>query len=58
MLDGSFRPEIVIDDRSPTGEIVLLEPMANADAAWGRACDAVEIVPGDWTDSGRWYVAP
>ena len=39
-------------------DIVFLEPVASADEAWERACDAVEVVPGGWTDSGRRYVCP
>ena len=57
MHDGTFRPEIVIDDGS-TGDIIFLEPMPSISAAWERACDAIEIVPGDWTDSGNHYVVP
>jgi hypothetical protein len=57
MRDGRWRPELSLPT---TGEadIVLLEPMADADAAWERARDVIELVPGDWTDNGRWYVCP
>jgi hypothetical protein len=57
MRNGTYRPEVVIAD-GKRGDIVFLDPMPDADAAWERACDAVELVPGDWTDSGRWYVCP
>jgi hypothetical protein len=57
MLNDTFRPEVVICGVAESA-IAFLEPMVDADAAWERACDAVEIVPGDWTDSGRWYVCP
>jgi hypothetical protein len=57
MRNGTFRPEVVIDD-GKMGDIVLLGPMVDADAAWEYACDVVELVPGDWTDNGRWYVCP
>ena len=57
MRDGSWRPEVAIWGDGK-GEVVFLPPMADKDAAWGRACDVIELVPGDWTDSGRWYVVP
>jgi hypothetical protein len=57
MHDGTFRPEVVIADVT-NGDVTFLEPMPDIDAAWERACDVVEILPGDWTDTGRWYVAP
>lgn len=53
LLDGSFRPEIILPDGS-----IFLAPMASADAAWEVACDTIELVDGDWTDSGLWYVCP
>ena len=56
MCNGTFRPEVVIDGAE--SGVAFLEPAADADAAWEAACDAIEIVPGDWTDSGRWYVCP
>jgi hypothetical protein len=65
---GRTRGGRVGDTRRDAGSILTvtpwaapwraLEPMADADAAWELACDAIEIVPGDWTDSGRWYVVP
>jgi len=56
MRRGHFRPEIVVDD-GLLGDVVLLEPTAaDADSAWERACDAIELIRGEWTDSGRRYV--
>jgi hypothetical protein len=57
MRNGKFRPEVVIDD-GKMGDIVFLNPVASADEAWEKACDEVELVPGDWTDNGRQYVCP
>lgn len=53
MKDGTHRPEIIMPH-----DVIFLPPMADADAAWERACDVIELVPGDWTDSGLWYVVP
>jgi hypothetical protein len=55
MLDGTFRPEIVIDD-GKGGDIIFFEPVADADAAWERACDEIEkLSPGEWSYDGRRY---
>jgi hypothetical protein len=55
MRDGTFRPEVVIDD-GKGGDIIFLEPMATVDAAWDRACDEIELTSGEWSDDGRRYV--
>jgi hypothetical protein len=57
MRNGFFRPEVVIGDGSMS-DIAFLQPMASADEAWERACDAIELVPGDWADNGLWYACP
>jgi hypothetical protein len=57
MHDGTFRPEVVYDD-ADAGGIHMFAPLPDANAAWEYACDVCELVPGDWTDSGRWYVVP
>jgi hypothetical protein len=56
MRNGRWRPEIIISGAKD--EVVFLELAPDIDAAWERACDVIELVPGDWTDSGRWYVVP
>lgn len=58
MKDGRWRPEVAIWDGKGGGEVIFLDLMADRDAAWERACDVIELVPGDWTDNGRWYVVP
>lgn len=57
MHNGTFRPEIVIHDGA-MGDIAFLKPTTSADAAWEFVCDTIELVAGDWTDNGRWYVVP
>jgi hypothetical protein len=53
MRDGTFRPEIVIDD-GKGGDIRFFEPVPTKRAAWGRACDEIELTPGEWNDAGRY----
>jgi hypothetical protein len=51
MRDGTFRPEIVIDD-GKGGDIRFFEPVPTKRAAWGRACDEIELTRASGTKPG------